>query len=155
MLVNGVVRIEGYDISNLGSTGMVGSMVVFDAQGPVKSEYRKFKIKTVKGQSDVDCLAEVLERRLKHSEWSLPKVILVDGGVHQVHKVCKVIREHKLNIPVVGIAKGPERKKNEFIYARNKEIVDWIGDNKNLLIQVRDEAHRFAINYQRSLRKLK
>ncbi|MBT3948764.1 GIY-YIG nuclease family protein, partial [Candidatus Parcubacteria bacterium] len=128
-------RIEGYDISNLGTSGKVGSMVVFDSHGPVKSEYRKFKIKGVEGQSDVDCLAEILERRLQHVEtqniasvhglqniasvqnksaWQLPNIILVDGGLPQVNRAKKILKENKFDIPVVGIAKGPARKKNEF-----------------------------------------
>ncbi|MBT5338673.1 GIY-YIG nuclease family protein, partial [Candidatus Falkowbacteria bacterium] len=78
-------RIEGYDISNLGDTGKVGSMVVFENNYPNKSQYRKFKIKNVVGQSDVDCLAEMLERRLKRNEWKMPDVFLIDGGKPQVN----------------------------------------------------------------------
>ena len=151
-----VDRIEGYDISNLGSSNMVGSMVVFENGEPNKNEYRKFKIKTIVGQSDVDCLTEVLERRLKHADWQLPKVILVDGGMPQVNRVVEVIRKNKFKIPVMGIAKGPTRKKNEFIVGfKDKEFIKWVSQNKELLIKVRDEAHRFAIGYQRSLRKIK
>lgn len=149
-------RIEGYDISNLGSTGVVGSMVVFDAEGPMKSEYRKFKIKTVKGQSDVGSLAEVLERRLKHREWHMPDVILVDGGKPQVNTIKKVLEKNGIEIPVVGIAKGPERKRNDFhLGSRDRSFVRWVGVHQPLLIRVRDEAHRFAIGYQRKLRELK
>ncbi len=146
-------RIEGYDISNLGSSNMVGSMVVFDQNGPIKSEYRKFKIKNVVGQSDVDCLGEVLERRLNHLEWKLPDVILVDGGLSQVNAVCKVIKLKSYKVPVIGIAKGPERKKNEFILGeKNRNFIKWVNENRNLLIQVRDEAHRFAIAFHRQRR---
>jgi excinuclease UvrABC nuclease subunit len=162
-------RIEGYDISNLGSTGKVGSMVVFNASGPVKSEYRKFKIKTVEGQSDVDCLEEVLTRRLRHSHtetitntknqkdvWHLPDVLMIDGGKPQVHRALAVVQRFGLDIPIVGIAKGPERKKNEFVFgSRERWFIGWVNENKDLLVQVRDEAHRFAISYQRKLRKLK
>jgi len=144
-MINPIKRIEGYDISNLGSEAMVGSMVVFDGNGPIKSEYKKFKIKSVLGQSDVDCLKEVLERRIKHLDWPIPDLILVDGGKPQVNAVKKIL-ENK--IPIVGIAKGPERKKNEFFFDSDK---DFIERNKELLIKVRDEAHRFAINYQRSI----
>lgn len=148
-----IKRIEGYDISNLGKSGKVGSMVVFDADGPVKSQYRKFKIKTVEGQSDVDCLAEVLERRLNHDEWPLPDILLVDGGKSQVNRAGRILKASGLSIPIVGIAKGPERKKNEFILGtKKKDIVHWIARNKVLLIRVRDEAHRFAIRYQRKVR---
>jgi excinuclease ABC subunit C len=146
------LRIEGYDISNLGNEAMVGSMVVFNEAGPLKNEYKKFKIKNVLGQSDVDCLREILERRLKHVEWSIPDLILVDGGKPQVSTIKKVLKENNFNVPVVGIAKGPERKKNEFFFDKNN---DFVLNNENLLIRVRDEAHRFAINYQRKLWKKK
>jgi excinuclease ABC subunit C len=140
------LRIEGYDISNLGNEAMVGSMVVFNETGPLKNEYKKFKIKNVLGQSDVDCLKEILERRLKHAEWAMPDLILVDGGKPQVSTIKKVLENNNFKIPVVGIAKGPDRKKNEFFFDKNN---DFVGKNENLLIRVRDEAHRFAINYQR------
>lgn len=146
-MVNTIKRIEGYDISNLGNEAMVGSMVVFDGNGPIKSEYKKFKIKSVFGQSDVDCLKEVLERRMKHLNWPMPDLILVDGGKPQVNAVKKIVEG---KIPVVGIAKGVERKKNEFFFDLDK---DFIERNKELLIKVRDEAHRFAINYQRIVKR--
>ena len=100
------LRIEGYDISNLGTTGKVGSMVVFENNEANKSQYRKFKIKTVVGQSDVDCLGEVLIRRLKHTDWPLPEVFLIDGGMPQVNRTKKILNSLNINIPVVGIAKG-------------------------------------------------
>ena len=149
------VRIEGYDISNLGATGKVGSMVVSVSGELAKDQYRKFKIKTVIGQSDVDCLAEVLVRRLKHQEWKYPEVIMVDGGKPQVNKAKKVIKAFGLDIPVVGIAKGAKRDKNEFIAgSTRKGFIAFIQQNKQELITLRDEAHRFAITYQRKLRKL-
>ncbi|MFA5071958.1 MAG: UvrB/UvrC motif-containing protein, partial [Candidatus Pacearchaeota archaeon] len=144
------LRIEGYDISNLGAEAMVGSMVVFNESGPIKSEYKKFKIKSVFGQSDVDCLKETLERRLKHSEWPMPDLILVDGGKPQVNAIKNILKKNNLDIDVVGIAKGPERKKNEFFFDKTNMFVL---NNENLLIRVRDEAHRFAINYQRELKR--
>ncbi|HBB38530.1 MAG: Excinuclease ABC subunit C [Candidatus Magasanikbacteria bacterium GW2011_GWD2_43_18] len=174
----GVKRIEGYDISNLGSSGKVGSMVVFDRDGPVKSQYRKFKIKSVVGQSDVDCLEEVLVRRLRHSNipitndpnvritnntkqpqkdvWTLPDVFLIDGGKPQVNRAMQVLRTCGIEIPLVGIAKGPERKKNEFIFGtKDRNFIKWVNKHQDLLVRVRDEAHRFAITYQRQTRKLK
>ncbi len=151
-----ISRIEGYDISNLGSTGKVGSMVVFDSAGPVKSEYRKFKIKTVVGQSDVDCLEEVLTRRLKHDDWPLPDVFMIDGGKPQVNRAKQVIKTFGFDIPIIGIAKGPTRKKNEFIFGfKERWFIKWVDENQELLVRVRDEAHRFAVQYQRRLRKLK
>ncbi|MDD4531696.1 MAG: UvrB/UvrC motif-containing protein [Candidatus Pacebacteria bacterium] len=141
-------RIEGYDISNLGNEAMVGSMVVFNEKGPVKSEYKKFRIKGVAGQSDVDCLKEVLSRRMGHPEWPLPDLILVDGGKPQVNAIKEIL---KGIVPVIGIAKGPERKKNEFFF--DKEGKKWVEDKETLLIRVRDEAHRFAVGYQRLLKR--
>lgn len=155
--LSAVVRIEGYDISNLGATEKVGSMVVFDSRGPVKNQYRKFIIKTVAGQSDVDSLAEVLTRRLKHSEWPSPDLLLIDGGRPQVSAVCKVLKVHKVlkvrQIPVIGIAKGRERKRNDIILGPNtRPLLLWLESHRSLLIQVRDEAHRFAITFHRQRR---
>lgn len=163
-------RIEGYDISNLGTSGKVASMVVFDTAGSMKSQYRKFRIKTVEGQSDVDCLEEVIRRRFNHPEWAFPHVILIDGGKPQVNRIDKVLQDLHLFIPLVGIAKGPERKKNEFTFPPStfddstkiakdvlqarRDFVNWVNENQDLLIRVRDEAHRFAITYQRKTRKI-
>ncbi|PIY93300.1 MAG: hypothetical protein COY69_02335 [Candidatus Magasanikbacteria bacterium CG_4_10_14_0_8_um_filter_32_14] len=151
-----ISRIEGYDISNLGTTGKVGSMVVFDDLEAQKKDYRKFKIRSVEGQSDVDCLKEVLERRLKHTEWTYPDVFLIDGGKPQVNAAMQILHKNNIKIPLVGIAKGPERKRNDFIFGvKDREFIKFVNDNQDLLIKVRDEAHRFAITFQRSLRKLK
>lgn len=151
-----IERIEGYDISNLGATGKVGSMVVFDLVGPVKSEYKRFKIKGVDGQSDVDCLDEVLSRRLQHPEWGMPDLLLIDGGKPQVNRAKEVLKRFGMDIPLVGIGKGPDRKKNEFIFAKKvSSLVRWVAGHQDLLISVRDEAHCFALAYQRKLRKIK
>jgi excinuclease UvrABC nuclease subunit len=151
-----VSRIEGYDISNLGTSDKVGSMVVFGISGPITSQYRKFNIKTVVGQSDVDSLAEVMGRRLQHPEWPLPQIFLIDGGRAQVNKIKAVLEAHRCTIPVVGIAKGPERKRNDFILgSKDPSFITWIANHQNLLIKVRDEAHRFAITFNRSKRVLK
>jgi len=149
-------RVEGYDISNLGASDKVASMVVFNNYGPVKKEYRKFKIKFVEGQSDVDCLAEVLQRRLLHKEWGLPNIFLIDGGLPQVNMAKKVLDSFGIQNTIVGIAKGKERKRNDFLVLRaGAEMKNWIKNNKKLLINVRDEAHRFAITFNRSLRKIR
>lgn len=148
-----IPSIEGYDISNLGSTGKVGSLVTFANGEPDKSRYRKFKIRTVAGQSDVACLAEVLTRRLKHKEWKLPEIILIDGGKPQLSAARGALKLAKVNIPIISIAKGAKRKKNEF-FTSNEQLIPWIKENKSLLIRVRDEAHRFAVKYQRQLRKI-
>lgn len=148
-----VLRIEGYDISNLGATNMVGGLAVFDERGPMKSQYRKFNIKTVVGQSDVDCLAEIVSRRLRHSEWPLPDIFLIDGGLPQVNAVLRILQKQKISQPVIGIAKGPKRKKNEFIVVR-PAWAELARQHENLLIRVRDEAHRFAIEFQRKKRRI-
>lgn len=144
------LRIEGYDISNLGSLGKVGSLVVFDDRYANPREYKRFQIKKVLGQSDVDCLAEVLERRMRHSEWPFPDLILIDGGKPQVNRTLEVLRGAKLKIPVVGLAKGPTRKNNRLIFGAKEKIwQEWTKNNLKLLVRVRDEAHRFAISYYR------
>lgn len=149
------IIIEGYDISNLGSTGKVGSLIVFDENGPLKHQYKKFNIKKVIGQSDVDCLKEILERRLKHSEWALPDYLLIDGGLPQVNAIYQILQKEKINLPIIGIAKGPERKRNDFFYKNlNTAQQKWASLNQNLLIRARDEAHRFAIEFQRSKRRI-
>ncbi len=149
-------HIEGYDISNLGSSDKVGSLVLFQNGEPKKSGYKKFNIKNVVGQSDVDCLKEIISRRFSHSEWGRPDLLLIDGGRGQVNAVKTVLAEKNISIPIVGIAKGPARKKNEFILGeKNPEFVAWVFGHQELLIRVRDEAHRFAISFNRSKRKMK
>jgi excinuclease ABC subunit C len=140
------VRIEGYDISNISGTSAVGSMVVFVNGMPVPDEYRKFKIRTIMGPNDVGMLREVLIRRL-HNKWTMPDLILVDGGKGQVNVVREVLMEEGISIPVVGIAKGAERKKNELIGTLPASI------QMKTLIEVRDEAHRYAITYHENVRR--
>jgi excinuclease ABC subunit C len=136
-------RIEAYDVSNIAGAFAVGSMVVF-AEGLIdKSQYRKFKIKSFKGSDDIRALKEIIDRRLNHTEWSYPDLILIDGGRGQVNGAKDVIKSRRLNIPIVGVAKGPNRDKDEIIGAENLSF------DKKLLLRVRDEAHRFAIKYYR------
>jgi excinuclease ABC subunit C len=140
------IRIEGYDISNISGTSAVGSMVVFRGGEPDKNEYRKFKIQTVWQSNDIAMMKEVLRRRFGNP-WELPSLILIDGGMGQVNAARSVLAEFGLKIPVVGIAKGPERKKNEFVGAIPTGI------SEKTLIQVRDEAHRCAVSYYRKLHR--
>lgn len=144
------MRIEGYDISNISGTSAVGSMVVFENGAPATSEYKKFKIRTIAGSNDVGMLREVLHRRFSRvrsaAGWAFPDCILIDGGVPQVRAVQAVLEECGVRIPVVGIAKGPERKRNDIIGTIPA------GVTKETLIRVRDEAHRFAITYHKKLR---
>lgn len=139
------VRVEGYDISNISGASPVGAMVVFESGRPTKQEYRKFKIKTIHQSDDVGMLKEMLERRFEN-DWPLPDVVLVDGGKGQVNVAKDVLGEAGLKIPVVGIAKGPTRKKNEFVGRVPKST------DRETLIKVRDEAHRFAISYHKKVR---
>jgi excinuclease ABC subunit C len=141
-------RIEGYDIANVSGQMATGSMVVFRYGQPEKSAYRKFRIKSVMQANDTAMLAEVLKRRLRHDEWPLPDIMLIDGGKPQVNIAIKILKEFKIAIPLVGIAKGPDRKKDEFIFAGH------VGErNFQLFKQVRDEAHRFARGYYRFLHR--
>jgi excinuclease ABC subunit C len=159
-------RIEAYDVSNILGNFAVGAMVVFRDGEPDKNEYRKFKIKTVPGISDVGSLLEILRRRLSHSRpeftqerrkgegqsgfelWPLPNLIVIDGGKAQLNAAVKALTEYGLQTPVLAVAKGPSRKKaDEYWYGPR------VLRNENLLRRVRDEAHRFAINYHRSLHR--
>lgn len=143
-------RIEGYDISNISGTDSVGSMVVFVQNVPAKQEYKKFIIRTVAGANDIAMLREMLVRRFSHtpkeSGWTYPDLVLVDGGKGQVNAAKRVLEEKKIAIPVLGIAKGPERKRNDVIGA----VPAWT-DTKTLE-RVRDEAHRFAITFHKKRR---
>lgn len=139
------IRMEGYDISNISGTSAVGAMVVFMGGRPAKNEYRRFKVRTVAQSDDVGMLREVLARRFNNS-WPLPDLILVDGGKPQVNVTYAVLDDFGLRIPVVGIAKGPKRKKNEFIGR-----IPFSASKKDL-IRLRNEAHRFAISYHKKLR---
>ena len=154
------LRIECYDISNLSGTLTVGSMVVFENGKANKNQYRKFKIKTVVGQNDVASLAEVLRRRLKHSEWPMPDLIVLDGGKGQL-KAAK-----NINIPTIALAKignkngppnGEARRTGGKLFSKfskNYSQLSKLPKNiADLLLQIRDEAHRFAITYNKSRRQ--
>lgn len=156
-IINIFGRIEGYDISNISGTSAVGSMVVFNEGEASKNDYRKFRIKTVKGANDVAMLREVLRRRFRNrgSKWQLPDIVLIDGGVPQVNAASRVLHEYHLGIPIIGLAKGPDRKKDELIFGKdNPELARVATQYKRIFQQVRDEAHRFAIAfYRRTHRK--
>ncbi len=142
-------RIEGYDISNISGTSAVGSMVVFENGEPNKDEYRKFKIRTIFTPNDVGMLTEMLTRRFKRMDkgWRLPDLVLIDGGIGQANAAKKVLMRARLKIPILGIAKGAERKRNDILGA----IPKWT--DKKTLIRVRNESHRFAIGYHKALRR--
>ncbi len=143
------LRIEGYDISNISGKLACGSMIVFEKGKPKKSDYRKFKIKRTKEKSDISFLREILLRRMKHKEWNLPDLILLDGGKGQL----KAAR--KIEIPVLALAKTKKYSGKLYsIFSRDFVLIDKLPDEiKNLFLQIRDEAHRFAISYHRLRRK--
>jgi len=144
-----ILRIEGYDISNISGKFAVGSMVVFEKGVPTRDQYRKFKIKySGDTPNDPKMMSEVLMRRMKHREWQSPDLILVDGGKTQLTAARKVIPEKQL---VLSLA-----KQNEEIYLPTKVNAikaETLGIEFLLLMQhIRNEAHRFAIGYHRKMR---
>ncbi|MFA6215407.1 MAG: excinuclease ABC subunit UvrC [Patescibacteria group bacterium] len=146
--------IECFDVSNLGSTDVVGSMVQFFDGLPNKDNYRRFKIKTFSGQSDFEAMKEIIYRRyyrITKEKSVLPDLIMVDGGRPQLSAALVSLRELGLQIPVIGLA-----KKEEEIYTMNNQYpLRWPKNSASLklLQRIRDQAHRFAIGYQRLLRQ--
>lgn len=154
-----VVRMEAYDISNISGFESVGSMVVYEKGRPKRSDYRKFKIKWVQGPNDYASMEEVLTRRFTHesngefdSFARLPELILMDGGRGQVNIALKVLNELGISIPVCGMVKD-DHHRTRGLYFNNVEIpIDTSGEGFRLITRIQDEAHRFAIEYHRSLR---
>lgn len=148
-----ISRIEAYDISNIQGKLATGAMVVFLDGKPAKNFYRKFKIKMAGKPNDIAMLKECLDRRMKHLEWKLPGLILIDGGKAQLNIAQKIIRNKRLSIPVVALAKKEnklylENHKNS-LFLKNLPIEIF-----RLFLQLRNEAHRFAITYHKKLRKI-
>lgn len=163
-------RMEAYDISNISGFANVGSMVVFEKGKPKRSDYRKFRIKTVSGPDDYACMREVLTRRFLHgmeekkeldekelekeygSFTRFPDLLLMDGGKGQVNIALQVLEELHLDIPVCGMVKD-DNHNTRGLYYHNKEIgIDRNSEGFKLITRIQDEAHRFAIEYHRSLR---
>ena len=150
--INAFGRIEAYDIANISGTSNVAAMVVFEGGKPNKHEYRKFRIKGFEGANDVGAMEEVVRRRL-HNDWLLPDIMIIDGGVGQVNRVEQVLREFKLDIPVIGIAKGFDRKQDRLVFDKSSaELRRVTSAFKEVFQKARDEAHRFAGAYHRNLR---
>ena len=155
----GIKRIEAYDISNISGEQSVGSMVVYEDGKPKKNDYRKFKIKTVLGPNDYASMQEVLRRRLKHTLESeddkfsvFPDLILMDGGKGQVNVALAVLAELDLKIPVCGMVKD-DNHRTRGLYYNNAELpIDTHSEGFKLITRIQDEAHRFAIEYHRSMR---
>ncbi|OGH69422.1 MAG: excinuclease ABC subunit C [Candidatus Magasanikbacteria bacterium RIFCSPHIGHO2_01_FULL_47_8] len=148
-------RIEGFDISNIQGTNPVGSMVVFENGNPAKNEYRKFKINVKETPDDFAMMREMLERRFARSTrslgeggWTLPDLIIIDGGKGQLNVGVSVLKKHNLDIPVLGLAKRIEEiftpgRKSPILLEPNNPVLF-------LLQRIRDEAHRFAITFYRA-----
>ncbi|MGO5544297.1 excinuclease ABC subunit UvrC [Blautia sp. HCP3S3_H10_1] len=154
-----IVRMEAYDISNISGFESVGSMVVYEKGKPKRSDYRKFKIKWVQGPNDYASMEEVLTRRFTHESKGeydsfsvLPDLILMDGGRGQVNIALKVLGELGIHIPVCGMVKD-DNHRTRGVYFNNVEIpIDTSSEGFHLVTRIQDEAHRFAIEYHRSLR---
>ena len=163
-------RVEAYDISNISGFESVGSMVVFENGKPKRNDYRKFRIRTVQGPNDYASMKEVLTRRFSHgideaerlraagqdvsagSFTRFPDLLMMDGGRGQVNIALEVLSELKLSIPVCGMVKD-DHHRTRGLYYNNVEIpIDTRSEGFKLITRVQDEAHRFAIEYHRSLR---
>lgn len=158
--LEGIHRIEAYDISNIQGVQSVGSMVVFEDGLAANKEYRRFKIKTIEGPNDYGSMEEILERRfnraLSEKESSgfskLPDLILMDGGKGQVHIAERVLENFGLQIPVAGMVKDDKHTTNGLYYLDEEIAMKRNSDVYKLVWAVQEEAHRFAINYHRNLR---
>jgi excinuclease ABC subunit C len=151
-------RIEAYDISNISGFQSVGSMVVFEKGRPKKADYRKFRIKSVEGPNDFASLAEVLTRRFERGIRQengfdrLPDLIMMDGGKGQVHAALEVLDKLGLGIPVCGMVKDDHHRTRGLYYNDEEIPIDTRSEGFHLMTRIQDEAHRFAIEYHRSLR---
>jgi len=151
-------RMEAFDISNISGFESVGSMIVYEKGRPKRSDYRKFKIKSVKGANDYASMEEVLTRRfqraLDHSEGftCLPDLIMMDGGRGQVNIALDVLQKLGLSIPVCGMVKDDQHRTRGLYYCNEEILIDRSSEGFKLITRIQDEAHRFAIEYHRLLR---
>ena len=170
MGIEGVLRIESYDISNINGFQSVGSMVVFENGKPKKSDYRKFRIKTVQGPDDYASMEEVLSRRFQHGleerknleekDWNtdlgsftrFPDLIMMDGGKGQVHIAQQVLDKLGLAIPVCGMVKDDKHRTRGLFFQEREIPIETDSEGFYLMTRIQDEVHRFAIEYHRSLR---
>ena len=167
--LTGTARMEAYDISNINGFENVGSMVVYEKGKPKRSDYRKFKIKSVSGPDDYACMREVLTRRFRHgmeeskeleeqemdqeygSFTKFPDLILMDGGRGQVNIALSVLEELRIDIPVCGMVKDDNHRTRGLYYHNIELPIDTHSEGFKLITRIQDEAHRFAIEYHRSL----
>ena len=168
--LDGIVRMEAFDISNISGFQSVGSMVVYEKGKPCRSDYRKFRLKTVSGPDDYASMYEVLSRRFLHgrsereelrekgieetygSFTKFPDLILMDGGKGQVNVALRALEELRLNIPVCGMVKDDNHRTRGLYYNQVEIPIDKNSEGFKLITRIQDEAHRFAIEYHRSLR---
>lgn len=141
------VRLEAFDIAHLQGDEMVGVMTVVEGGEAKKSEYRKFKIRSVSGSNDPAALKEVIERRLKHSEWPYPQILIVDGGKAQKNAAEFVLRKLGIAIPVVAVVKDDRHRPKDILAARKLRE-----QFENDILLANAESHRFAIAYHRQKR---
>ena len=140
------VRIEAYDVAHYRGKEMVGVMVVIENGEPIKSQYRQFKIKTLDNANDPLALKEILERRLKHTEWIFPEIIVVDGNSVQKNVAERVLKNHNLMIPVLAVVKDDKHKASKIL--GSKSLIE---KHKFDVLLSNSEAHRFAISFHREL----
>ena len=163
-------RIEAYDISNIQGVDSVGTMVVFEEGRSKNSDYRRFKIKTVKGANDYDSMREILTRRFNHGLEEIkaiqdrnlklsagkfsnfPDLIMMDGGKGQVNIALEVLESLNINIPVCGLVKDDKHQTRGIVYNNKELIINRSSNLMQLIRRIQDEVHRFAITYHRSLR---
>lgn len=160
-------RIEAFDISNINGFETVGSMIVFEKGKPCRSDYRKFKLRTIEGPDDYGAMYEVISRRFSHGMKELkekqldkvygsftrfPDLIMMDGGKGQINVALKVLNELQLNIPVCGMVKDNNHRTRGLYYTNREIPMVKSSEGFRLVTRIQDEAHRFAIEYHRSLR---
>ena len=157
--LSGLNRLEAYDISNISGFESVGSMIVFEKGKPKNSDYRKFRIRSVEGPNDYASMEEVLTRRFTHDSGQaydsfarLPDLVLMDGGKGQVNICLKVFEKLGLSIPVCGMVKDDHHRTRGLYYKDTEIPVETSAEAFHLITRIQDEAHRFAIEYHRSLR---
>lgn len=162
--LQGIVRMEAFDISNTSGFASVGSMVVYERGKPKRNDYRKFKIKGVQGADDYASMEEVLTRRFEHGMreqeegkdlggfTAFPDLLLMDGGKGQVNVALRVLKELCLDIPVCGMVKDDNHRTRGLYYQNEEIMIDKNSESFRMITRIQDEAHRFAITFHRQLR---
>lgn len=137
-------RIEAYDIAHMSGKNMVGVMTVVENGVPVKSEYKKFIIRTQSGANDTGALEEMLSRRFRHTEWGVPDLVVLDGGVAQLNIGKQVLKRYQFKIPIVSVVKNEKHKAREILGEKSD-----IKNREASIVLANSEAHRFAITFHK------